>query len=144
MNVLALENQLCFPLYAASKEIIKQYKNLLDPLNLTYTQYLVMLVLWEDESINVKELGKQLWLDSGTLTPVLKKLEAKGYLVRNRNQDDERSLRVTLTDSGNGLHEQALEIPCKVPEFLPLEPEELPVLHELTTKMVQKFQEQEK
>lgn len=73
-----------------------------------------------------------------------KKLEAKGYLVRNRNQDDERSLRVTLTDSGKRLHEQALEIPYKVTEFLPLEPEELSVLHELTTKMVQKFQEQEK
>lgn len=144
MNVLALENQLCFPLYAASKEIIKQYKDLLDPLNLTYTQYLVMLVLWEDEAISVKELGKQLCLDSGTLTPVLKKLEAKGYLVRNRNQDDERSLRVTLTDLGKGLHEQALEIPYKVTEFLLLEPEELSVLHELTTKMVQKFQEQEK
>jgi len=141
MNVLALENQLCFPLYAASKEIIKQYKDLLDPLNLTYTQYLVMLVF---EAISVKDLGKQLCLDSGTLTPVLKKLEAKGYLVRNRNQDDERSLRVTLTDSGKGLHEQALEIPYKVTEFLPLEPEELSVLHELTTKMVQKFQEQEK
>ena len=111
---------------------------------MTYTQYLVMLVLWEDEAISVNELGKQLCLDSGTLTPVLKKLEAKGYLVRNRNQDDERSLRVTLTDSGKGLHEQALEIPCKVTEFLPLEPEELSVLHELTTKMVQKFQEQEK
>lgn len=77
MNVLALENQLCFPLYAASKEIIKQYKDLLDPLNLTYTQYLVMLVLWEDEAISVKELGKQLCLDSGTLTPVLKNLKQK-------------------------------------------------------------------
>lgn len=144
MNVLALENQLCFPLYAASKEIIKQYKDLLDPLNLTYTQYLVMLVLWEEEAISVKALGKQLCLDSGTLTPVLKKLEAKGYLARNRNQDDERSLRVTLTKSGKALHKQALEIPYKVTEFLPLEPEELSVLHELTTKMVQKFQEQEK
>lgn len=141
MNELALENQLCFPLYAASKEIIKHYKGLLDPLDLTYTQYLVMLVLWEQETLNVKELGDSLCLDSGTLTPVLKKLERKGYLSRTRNQEDERSLNVSLTEKGQQLHDSAVTIPSKVKDFLPLSSAELADLHRLTTKMLHQFQE---
>jgi DNA-binding MarR family transcriptional regulator len=141
MNELALENQLCFPLYAASKEIIKHYKGLLDPLDLTYTQYLVMLVLWEQGTMTVKELGEVLCLDSGTLTPVLKKLETKDYLSRVRKQEDERSLNVSLTDKGRRLHDSAKSIPTKVKDFLPLTPDELVELHRLTTKMLQHFQE---
>ena len=140
MNDLALENQLCFSLYAASKEIIKHYKGLLDPLDLTYTQYLVMLVLWEQGTLTVKELGDSLCLDSGTLTPVLKKLEMKGYLSRTRNQEDERSLNVSLTGKGQLLHDSAVNIPSKVKDFLPLSPTELADLHRLTTKMLHQFQ----
>jgi DNA-binding MarR family transcriptional regulator len=140
MNELALENQLCFPLYATSKEIIKHYKELLDPLNLTYTQYLVMLVLWEKGTLNVKELGDALCLDSGTLTPVLKKLEQKEYLTRTRSLEDERSLNVSLTDKGEQLHVSASDIPCQIKEFLPLSDDELLDLHRLTTKMLHHFQ----
>ena len=91
MDKLLLKNQLCFPLYVASKEIIRKYKEYLDPLDLTYTQYIVMMVLWEENSINVKHLGERLYLDSGTLTPLLKKLETHEYISRIRNKDDERN-----------------------------------------------------
>ena len=99
-DLLKLENQLCFPLYACSKEIVRRYKVYLDKLDLTYTQYIVMMVMWEDKELNVKELGDKLFLDSGTLTPVLKKLESKGYVTRERSKIDERTLIVTLTKSG--------------------------------------------
>ena len=89
---LKLENQLCFPLYACSKEIVRRYKVYLDKLDLTYTQYIVMMVMWEDKELNVKELGDKLFLDSGTLTPVLKKLESKGYVTRERSKIDERTI----------------------------------------------------
>ena len=91
---LRLDNQLCFPLYAASREIIRQYRPALDKLNLTYTQYITMMVLWEQTRISVKDLGARLYLDSGTLTPLLKNLEAKGYLRRERSKADERVLMV--------------------------------------------------
>ena len=89
--MLKLENQLCFPLYACSKEIVRRYKPFLDPLDLTYTQYITMMVLWEKKAVTVKELGEKLYLDSGTLTPVLKKLESKGYLTRERSGKDEQN-----------------------------------------------------
>ena len=104
---LKLENQLCFPLYAASKEITRRYAPYLEPLDLTYTQYIVMLVLWEEKKCNVSELGKKLFLDSGTLTPLLKKLEAKGYVVRQRSADDERRVCVALTPQGSKLQTAA-------------------------------------
>ena len=91
---LRLESQLCFPLYACSKEIVRRYKPFLDEVDLTYTQYITMMVLWFNKSVNVKELGKKLYLDSGTLTPVLKKLEVKGYITRERSKEDERTLIV--------------------------------------------------
>ena len=94
---LKLENQLCFPLYAAAKEVVRKYKPFLDELDLTYTQYIAMMVLWEHESMNVKELGSKLYLDSGTLTPLLKKLEAKGYISRCRCKEDERNLIIQIT-----------------------------------------------
>ena len=110
-DCLKLNNQICFPLYACSKEIIRKYKPYLDNIDLTYTQYITMMALWENTSMNVRELGNCLFLDSGTLTPVLKKLEAKGYLKRSRSKEDERNLIVTVTEKGWNLRDQALSIP---------------------------------
>ena len=109
-DALKLEKQLCFPLYAVSKEIVKKYKPYLDELDLTYTQYITMMVMWEHKEMNVKELGEHLYLDSGTLTPVLKKLEQKGWVKRNRAKEDERVLIVTLTAEGEKLRDKAVEI----------------------------------
>ncbi|WP_026509934.1 MULTISPECIES: MarR family winged helix-turn-helix transcriptional regulator [unclassified Butyrivibrio] len=111
---LKLENQLCFPLYACSKEIIRAYKPFLDEVDLTYTQYITMMVLWDKKEMNVKSLGECLYLDSGTLTPVLKKLESKGYLKRTRSKTDERNLLVSITKEGEALKEKAKDIPSKI------------------------------
>jgi len=107
---LKLKNQLCFPLYAASRQVTKMYRKYLSPLDLTYTQYITMLVLWEEELISAGELGRRLYLDSGTLTPVLKSLEAKGLIKRYRAADDERVLTVELTAEGRELQAEALKI----------------------------------
>lgn len=139
MEDLYLENQLCFPLYAASKEITKYYMPLLKPLGLTYTQYLVMLVLWEKHQVTMKDLGKILCLDSGTLTPVIKKLAEKEYLTRARDTLDERIVRISLTDNGRILAKKAESIPSEIFAHLPLEPDELVLLQKLTTKMVNNF-----
>ncbi|WP_134116006.1 MarR family transcriptional regulator [Orenia marismortui] len=112
-DLLKLENQLCFPIYLASKEIIKIYKPYLKKLNLTYTQYIVMLVLWEEDNIPVKDIGEKLYLDSGTLTPVLKKLEKKNFILRSRSKEDERVLIISLTIEGRSLKEGAYEVPQK-------------------------------
>ncbi|MDU5107862.1 MULTISPECIES: MarR family transcriptional regulator [unclassified Clostridium] len=111
---LKLDNQLCFSLYALSREIIKLYKPLLDELNLTYTQYIVMLVLWEEDKASVKHIGNRLHLDSGTLTPLLKKLEAMGLVKRYRDQSDDRVVIAELTEKGSSLKEKAKNIPNKV------------------------------
>lgn len=113
---LKLENQLCFPLYAAAKEVVRKYKPFLDRLDLTYTQYIAMMVLWENESMNVKELGSKLYLDSGTLTPLLKKLETKGYISRCRCKEDERNLIIRITEAGEALKEKAASIPSEMTE----------------------------
>lgn len=113
-DALKLENQLCFPLYVCSKEIVKRYKPFLDEIGLTYTQYITMMAMWENEELSVKELGELLFLDSGTLTPVLKTLEKKGLLLRKRSQADERIVLVTLTKNGKNLKEKAIEIPLKM------------------------------
>ena len=97
---LRLKNQLCFPLYAASREVIRHYRPHLEALDLTYTQYITMMVLWEEREISVKQLGNRLYLDSGTLTPLLKSLETKGYVTRCRSEADERVVLVRLTDTG--------------------------------------------
>lgn len=110
-DILKLDNQVCFALYVSSKEIIKKYKPFLDPLGLTYTAYITLLALWEKDNVTVKELGKRLYLDSGTLTPLLKKLEAKGFLQRKRSPEDERNVHVILTNEGHMLKEKALRIP---------------------------------
>ncbi|WP_418222905.1 MarR family winged helix-turn-helix transcriptional regulator [Clostridium isatidis] len=111
---IKLENQLCFPLYALSREVIKLYKPLLDPFKLTYTQYITMLVIWEEEKINFKELAKRLYLDSGTLTPVIKKLEAMNLIIKYRNKEDDRVVTVELTDKGRELKDKVLEVPDKM------------------------------
>ena len=133
---LKLENQLCFPLYACSKEIVRRYKTYLDKLDLTYTQYIVMMVMWEEKELNVKQLGDKLFLDSGTLTPVLKKLEAKGYVTRERSKIDERTLIVTLTDSGKELREMAVDIPVGMRGCLKLSDEEMIQLRTMLGKIL--------
>ena len=126
---LKLDNQLCFPLYAVSKEIVRKYKPFLDEVDLTYTQYIVMMVVWEDEQVSVKEMGKKLFLDSGTLTPVLKTLEKKGLIERTRSKEDERNLIVTLTPSGKALKDKAVDIPAKMGGCLNISPEDAMELH---------------
>lgn len=110
---LKIDNQLCFALYAASKAIIKSYKPLLDKIGITYTQYITLLVLWEKDNMTVKDLGNKLFLDSGTLTPLLKRLEAMGIVERLRDSEDERNVYVKLTQKGIGLKDEAYEIPQK-------------------------------
>jgi len=114
MDHLALENQVCFALYSATNSMVRAYRPFLETLNLTYPQYLVMLVLWSNNGINVKNLGEKLHLDSGTLTPLLKRLETKGIIVRKRNKIDERSRDMFLTKAGQALKQQAAKIPEKV------------------------------
>lgn len=133
---LKLENQLCFPLYACSREVIKRYRPFLDELGLTYTQYVAMMVFWEQGAISVKELGQKLYLDSGTLTPVLKSLEAKGYVTRRRSPEDERVLIAALTDEGAALQEAAAKIPAQIGGCIPLQPEEAVQLYRLLYKLL--------
>ena len=134
---LKLENQLCFPLYAASREVIRLYRPFLDNLELTYTQYIAMMVFWENKTMNVKELGQKLYLDSGTLTPVLKSLESKGYVTRERSKEAERVLVVTLTEKGEALKEQALSIPAGVGGCIRLDSNEAATLYKLLYKLLQ-------
>ena len=135
-DVLKLENQLCFPLYACSREIIKQYKPFLDEIDLTYTQYIAMMVLWEKEQVTVKELGAALYLDSGTLTPLLKKMEAKGLITRRRSEEDERSLIVRLTDEGEALKDRALAVPYQMASCVRLESDEAQELYRILYKIL--------
>ncbi len=133
---LKLGKQLCFPLYACSKEIIRKYKPYLDDIDLTYTQYITMMVLWEKNTVNVKTLGECLYLDSGTLTPVLKKLESKGYITRVRSSEDERNLVVSITDEGMALRDKALSIPDAMGSCVQLTAEEAGVLYKLLYKII--------
>ncbi|MCR4887707.1 MAG: MarR family transcriptional regulator [Ruminococcus sp.] len=135
---LKLENQLCFPLYAASREIVNRYKTALDNIGLTYTQYITMLVMWEHKCISVRDMGKLLYLDSGTLTPVLKKLEQKGLVLRKRDSSDERLLNVTLTDEGLALREKAVDVPQQVKCTLNLSQEEAIFLYGILQKLLEK------
>ena len=135
-DMLRLENQLCFPLYASSKEIIRRYKPFLDPLDLTYTQYIALMVLWQKKSISVKALGDCLFLDSGTMTPVLKKLESKGYITRTRSVEDERSVVIELTRAGEAIKKQAVEVPGRIDECICLSAEEKAQLQALLGKIL--------
>ena len=111
LDPLRLENQLCFPLYAASRKIVNLYTPYFKPLGITYTQYIVLMVLWAQDGVSVRELGERLYLDSGTLTPLLKKMESSGLVRRERAKEDERVTRIYLTEAGRALHEKCLEIP---------------------------------
>ena len=133
---LKLENQLCFPLYAAARAVVGKYGPLLKDLGLTYTQYIVMMVLWENDGISVSDLGEKLHLDSGTLTPLLKKLESIGYVTRKRSEEDERVVLVSLTETGRGLKEKAAEVPGEVASCVPLTPEEAAALYGLLYKII--------
>lgn len=135
-NALKLENQLCFPLYACAKEVVKQYRPYLDELNLTYTQYITMMVLWEKGKLNVKELGAKLYLDSGTLTPVLKSLESKGFVRRYRSEEDERVLNVELTEAGWALRDDVIDIPAKVGAGIKLTADEASQLYGLLYRVL--------
>ena len=141
-DTLKIENQLCFPLYAASREIIKRYKPHLNKLDLTYTQYITMMVIWEKRSISVKELGEVLFLDSGTLTPVLKKLEAKGYITRHRSEKDERVLIVSVTDEGTRLRDEALTVPQAVGRCVRLKKDEADALYKLLYTLINTMEEE--
>lgn len=135
-DVLKLDNQLCFPLYAVSKEIIRRYKPILDEYDMTYTQYIAMMVMWEQKELSVKELGAFLYLDSGTLTPLLKTMEKKGWVTRKRSDKDERVLNVTLTEAGERLKEEAVSIPAKIASCVNLEPEEAAALYKILHKLM--------
>lgn len=134
---LELGRQLCFPLYAASREVVRKYKPFLDELGLTYTQYIVMLVLWEEGKISMQELGKRLYLDSGTLTPLLVKLEEKGLVEKARNEKDVREIIVSVTDKGVGLKVQAREIPGKIGKCLNISAIEAVQLKKILNKILE-------
>lgn len=139
-DALKLENQLCFPLYAASREVIKRYRPYLEPLGITYTQYIAMMVFWQEGKVSVKELGKKLLLDSGTLTPVLKSLEGKGFVKRYRCAEDERVLMVEITENGKELRERAKEIPQKLATCVKLDREEAMQLYTLLYRVLEELQ----
>ncbi len=130
------QNQLSFPLYAVAKEGVRLYKPFLDEIGLTYTQYIAMMVLWEKRSLTVKELGEYLYLDSGTLTPLLKKMEAQGIVSRQRNAADERSVIVSVTNAGEALRERAATIPERIGACLPLTKNEAETLYQLLYKVL--------
>lgn len=133
-DALKLSNQVCFPLYACSKELVSQYTPYLKRIGITYTQYIVMMVLWEHGSVSSRDLAEKLHLDYGTLTPVLKKLESIGYLTRTRDPEDERLLIVTLTDKGDEVKDEALKIPSCIASCVGLSEEEFKMLYILTYK----------
>ena len=135
-DALKLENQLCFPLYACARITIKLYKPFLDKLGLTYTQYITMMVLWERHTLTAKELGDILFLDSGTLTPLLKKMESNGLLTRKRSAEDELSLVITITDQGMALRDQALTVPEEMKACLTIPPEESLALYRTLYRML--------
>lgn len=141
-DCLLLDRQLCFPLYAASRKVIRQYTEPLEKLGLTYTQYVVMMVLWEEKSVSVKDLGKRLFLDSGTLTPLLKALEKKGYVLRRRSKEDERIVLVSPTETGMELRREARAIPASVAACVRLPKEDAAKLYDLLQKLLATFEDQ--
>ena len=141
---LKLCNQVCFPLYACSKELVRQYGPFLKELGLTYTQYLVMMVLWEKQTVSSRELAECVRLDYGTLTPVLKRLEQAGYLQRTRAREDERMLTLALTEQGKELREKAVSVPPAVAECMGLTAEEFRALYMLTYKALHHMEQNDK
>lgn len=133
---LKLENQLCFPLYAASREILRKYTPFLKEIDLTYTQYIVMMVMWEHKSLSIGELGKYLFLDTGTLSPLLKKLEEKNLISRTRKNDDERIVNISITEKGEELKEKAVSIPEKMISCINLSKDEATELYKILYKIL--------
>lgn len=138
-EMLRLDRQLCFPLYAVSREIVKKYKPYLDALDLTYTQYITMMALWEHGELLVKELGAKLFLDSGTLTPVLNALERKGLAVRRRSETDRRDVYAVITEAGMALREQVAAVPAKVGACVPLSQEDAMTLYRILHEMMDRL-----
>ncbi len=143
LDPLRLENQLCFPLYACSRKVVNMYTPYFQPLGITYTQYIVFLVLWENDGVSVRELGQRLYLDSGTLTPLLKKMEEAGFVKRTRSAEDGRVVLVHLTEKGRALRAEAAEIPLRLGGCLPLTAEEAQVLHRLLYRLLENDQPEE-
>lgn len=135
-DCLKLENQLCFPLYAASREILRKYTPLLKKIGLTYTQYIVMMVMWEHKTLNVGELGKKLYLDTGTLSPLLKSMEEKELLTRTRQKDDERVVTIEITQKGMDLQKEAVSVPEQIVKCVNLSPEEAENLYKILYKLL--------
>lgn len=135
-DALLLEHQLCFPLYACSREVIKRYRPYLEELELTYTQYITLMVIWAEGTVSVRDLGKKLYLDSGTLTPVLKHLEGRGLITRRRCPEDERVLLVTITDEGRAMQDKAVHIPERLAACVKLEDGEARTLYRLLYKLL--------
>ena len=135
-DMLKLDQQLCFPLYACSRKIVGLYTPHLKELGLTYTQYLVFLVLWEKDQISVGELCQRLYLDTGTVTPLLKKMEKEGYIRRTRKTDDERVVLISLTESGLALRERAVAIPDQIGRQIPLSEPDALQLYQLLYKIL--------
>lgn len=133
---LRLDWQLCFPLYVCAKELIKKYKPFLDPLEITYTEYITFMALWEEDNISIKDLGQKLFLDSGTLTPLLKKMEKQGFVTRNRSSKDERTVYINLTQKGIELQDKAKHIPEQMGTCLPISLEEASILHDILHKFL--------
>lgn len=137
-NLLKLENQVCFPLYALSREVTQLYRPFLDDLGLTYPQYLVMLILWEENQQTVNQLGEKLYLDSGTLTPLLKRMEQKRIITRTRSTADERVVIISVTDIAEKMKEKATCIPAKLVEALGLSIDDLNQLKQIVTKALKR------
>lgn len=136
---IRLSKQVCFPLYVCSKEVVKRYNAELEQYGLTYTQYIAMMVMWEFESVNVKEMGKYLFLDSGTLTPLLKTLEKKGFVTRTRSREDERQLIVSITEKGSRLKDEVVDISTRVGKNVSFDQEDIETLRALLFKLVKQI-----
>lgn len=141
-DTLKLSNQLCFPLYASGKEITRKYKPFLDKLGITYTQYIVLMVLWEKDHVSVKEIGERLYLDSGTLTPLLNKLLSKGYISKKSLPSDNRELIISLTKKGLELKKEAYAIPPQISKEVKLTKEEAQELYRLLYKVLEGFKDE--
>lgn len=139
---LKLENQLCFPLYACARQVTSLYTPLLKEIGITYTQYITFMVLWEHDGISVGELGRRLYLDNGTLTPLLKKMEAAGYLTRSRSPEDERVVVIRLTGAGLKMRDRCTDIPRQVGGCLPLDPEDAEKLYALLYRILENTKQQ--
>ena len=136
-EAMKLDNQLCFPLYAAARNVTGMYTPWLKPLGLTYTQYIVFLVLWEKDGVSVTEIGEKLMLDNGTLSPLLKKMEQAGYVERRRSRGDDRVVEITLTEAGRALQEKAKDIPGNVAGCIELPPEKARTLYDLLHELLE-------